>query len=240
MKARLIKLCLAILKPIIWIIKIIILNATPSSIIRPTTIDVVRNRALERSAKYIEQNMSKAMLFSDRKLLWSFAISKVTTSGIFAEFGVSFGKSMSHFSKVVPKDVTIQGFDSFEGLREDFIGTSWTSGAFTTKGMIPKFKANVNLHVGWFNETLPKFLQNSNENFAFIHLDADTYESTSFVLTLLKDRIVIGTIIVFDEYLGIPNWEKSEHQAWAEFVSKNEKSYEYLAFSDQAAVIKVV
>jgi hypothetical protein len=60
------------------------------------------------------------------------------------------------------------------------------------------------------------------------------------VLTLLKDRIVIGTIIVFDEYLGIPNWEKSEHQAWTEFVSKNEKSYEYLAFSDQAAVIKVV
>ena len=240
MKSLLVKFCLILLKPIILIKKITIIYTWPSSIIRPTTIDFVRNRALESSAQYIEQNINKAMLFSDRKQLWSYAISKVNLSGIYAEFGVSFGKSMKHFSNVVSKGVIIHGFDSFEGLREDFIGTNWVTGAFTTSGKIPNFEPNVNLHVGWFHETLPNFLESYSEDFAFIHLDADTYESTYLVLNLLKNRIKSGTIIVFDEYIGIPNWKNGEHKAWTEFMQETNKAYEYLAFSDQAAVVKVL
>jgi len=240
MRSRFVKLCLLLFKPIVLIKKITILYSWPSSIIRPTTIDFVRNRALESSAQYIEQNISKAMLFSDRKQLWSYAVSKVELSGIFAEFGVSFGKSMRHLSKVTSQGIILHGFDSFEGLREDFIGTNWITGAFTTRGKIPEFDSNVKLHVGWFNETLPKFLEGYLDDFAFVHLDVDTYESTYLVLNLLKNRILKGTIIVFDEYLGIPNWRNGEHKAWTQFTQETQNSYEYLAFSDQAAVVRVL
>jgi hypothetical protein len=147
---------------------------------------------------------------------------------------------MRHLSKVTSQGIILHGFDSFEGLREDFIGTNWITGAFTTRGKIPEFDSNVKLHVGWFNETLPKFLEGYLEDFAFVHLDADTYESTYLVLNLLKNRIVKGTIIVFDEYLGIPNWRNGEHKAWTQFTQETQNSYEYLAFSDQAAVVRVL
>ena len=74
------------------------------------------------------------------------------------------------------------GFDSFQGLKEDFWGTTFTKGAFSTNRKIPSFPNNVKLVEGWFNETLPSFLQEHATNFSFIHLDADTYTSTKEIL----------------------------------------------------------
>lgn len=37
---------------------------------------VVRNRAVQTSADYIEENISKAMLFDSKERLWDFALSK--------------------------------------------------------------------------------------------------------------------------------------------------------------------
>jgi hypothetical protein len=70
-------------------------------------------------------------------------------------------------------------------------------------------------------------------------MDADTYESTKCVLDLIRSRITTGTIIVFDEYLGNPNWVNCEFRAWQEFAGLHKITYQYLAFSPQAAALIV-
>jgi hypothetical protein len=44
----------------------------------------------------------------------------------------------------------------------------------------------------------------------------------------LGNRIVPGTVIVFDEYWNYPNWKEHEFKAFQEFVNKVGLEYEYL------------
>lgn len=234
---------LKILQPLFQLLRVINLQVWPRNVIAPNSIDIVQANALASSAKYIEENMSKALLFQDRKDFWRYSLSKVTVDGgLFCEFGVSHGKSMSYFCSVLDQHQTIHGFDSFEGLKEDFYGTAFKVGSFTTESIIPKFPANVQLHVGWFEDTLPHFLESHEGQIGFLHIDCDTYESTAFVLESLRDRILPETIVVFDEYQGIPNWQNGERLAWKNFLSSNKKNigYEYIAFAPQGAAIKIV
>ena len=73
-----------------------------------------------------------------------------------------------------------------------------------------------------------------------MHLDADTFESTALVLSLLGERIVPGTVIVFDEYLGFPNWQKGEYRAWQQFVASRGLKYHYLAFGNTPVAVIVL
>ena len=166
-------------------------------------------------------------------------MNQVSINGLTVEFGVSWGKSIKHFASIIPKDKKIYGFDSFQGLIENFYGTAFTKGAFSTEGVIPKLPNNVVLIHGWFADTLPTFLKEHSSPFNFIHMDADTYESTKQVLDLIGSRIIAGTIIVFDEYQGNPNWINCEYKAWQEFVSLHKINYQYLAFSPQSATLIV-
>jgi len=228
------------LSPLITFFRIINYNALPTRLIRPTAIDALYDRAQVSSAKYIEQNISTAMIFKERTELWSYALDSVTVNGINLEFGVSWGKSINYFSKILGPERKIFGFDSFLGLKQDFFGTPFTQKSFSTGGSLPRVNKNVELIVGWFSETLPEFLLSHVELFSFVHLDADTYESTIEVLDLISDRITLGTVIVFDEYIGIPNWMNNEYRAWAEFVEKRNLKYQYIAFSPQSVAIKII
>ena len=106
---------------------------------------------------------------------------------------------------------------------------------------LPAVLPNVTLIKGWFDETVPKFLDaHPNEPFSFIHVDSDTFETATLLLSLLKGRIVKGTIIVFDEYLGFPNWQKGEFLAWRNFVEAQQLDYAYLAFSNTPAALLVL
>jgi len=93
---------------------------------------------------------------------------------------------------------------------------------------------------GWYDETLPPFLAANGGSFDFMHLDSDTYESTRLVLALAADRIVPGTIIVFDEYMGYRGWRIGEFRAWQEFVQEGGRKYEYLAFTNDSVAVRVV
>ena len=59
----------------------------------------------------------------------------------------------------------------------------------------------------------------------------DIYSSTKTVLDLLAPRIVKGTVIIFDEYIGNEHWREDEYKAFQEAVKTNDWTYEYLAFS---------
>lgn len=233
------KIVLKFLTPLIAVLRISLYYAMPQHLSRPTAIDSLEKRALESSAVYIEKHGGRAVIFKSRSQLWSFALDQVAIKGIYAEFGVSWGKSITYFASRLPSDQTIFGFDSFLGLKEDFTGTHFTKGAFTTNGVLPKVPKNVVLFKGWFNEVLPDFLIQNLAPFSFIHFDADTYESTKEVLDLIKERITSGTIIVFDEYIGVPNWYNNEHKAWIELVDIKKLNYEYIAFSSQSTVLRI-
>ena len=65
------------------------------------------------------------------------------------------------------------------------------------------------------------FLSKNSKKIAFIHFDLDTYNSTSFVLKLIKNDFQPGTIILFDEFYGFPNWEKYEYKAFKEEIEES-------------------
>jgi hypothetical protein len=191
-------------------------------------------RVAADSADYVEGHMPKALQFIKREDLWNHAWAKKNPEGLIAEFGVWNGYSINLFAQKTLE--VIYGFDSFIGLHEDWTGTDQGKGGFDRGGKMPWVAKNVRLVKGWFHETLPGFLMEHSEPFAFVHIDCDTYESTLMVLDLIEKRIRVGTIVVFDEYFGYRRWRDGEYKAWQEFVARTQMKYEYVGFSSTGKV----
>jgi len=196
-------------------------------------------RALNKSVDYIEMNMPKAVGFETQKELISYAIDEVKCAGVYLEFGVFTGGTLRYMAKKKSTEV-FHGFDSFEGLPEDWSGTAWTKQTFGVKGKLPKVPSNVTLHKGWFNETLPVWRETYKDKVAFAHIDCDLYSSTVDILENLASRLQVGSILLFDEYFNYPNWENHEYKAWKEFVEKYQVSYDYIGFARQQVAVRIL
>ena len=159
--------------------------------------------------------------------VFKLAMQQAHNQGLVLEFGVRFGNSICMLAELAQQHV--HGFDSFEGLPD--VWHHEPKGSYTTKGVLPEVPSNVILHTGWFDQTLPKFLQSHNEDVRFINIDCDIYSSTKTVLDLLVPRIKAGTVIVFDEYIGNQHWREDEFKAFKEAVACYGWQYEYLCFS---------
>jgi len=209
----------------------------------PNAVDyemVAHLMAATSSAEYMIKHMMAAQNLVRRTLLLDFALRQCTVEGLVMEFGVYRGESLRGIAERVSGQV--HGFDSFEGLPQD-----WTyfqkKGRFTLQGVTPQFKApNIQIHKGWFDQTLPKFLAKHPGPARFIHVDCDLYDSTRTVLGMLLPRIVSGTVILFDEYLNYPAWRDHEFKAFQEFVAISGIAYRYVGFasSDCAVAIQVL
>ena len=140
----------------------------------------------------------------------------IRRGGYCLEFGVYKGETKKILSKFVNK---VYGFDSFEGVQKDW---RWDIDMkfFDLSGKLPKLPNNIELIVGYFEDTLPKFVENMNGNVTFLHIDSGIYDSANFVLKTLEKKIVPKTVIVFDEYWNYPNWEQHEHRAFSEFIDR--------------------
>lgn len=205
-------------------------------------VDVLYERAVEDSTDYAQEKMNSALLFhNNRRTMWSYAVSQISVNGIVAEFGVWKGDSIKELAKLLPWK-TIYGFDSFYGLKEDWGGFEFPKGTFNLNGEVPEIEnKNVVLVAGYFDESLPKWLEENKGLFSFIYIDSDTYEAANTILENIgPSRIVKGTIILFDEYFGYNNWRQHEFKAWQEFVQKYNISYEYKAINDTQVLVKVV
>jgi predicted O-methyltransferase YrrM len=166
------------------------------------------------------------------------AINAANVDGLILEFGVRHGTSINQLAELTNQN--IYGFDSFEGLKE-----SWHQefkGSYSTGGMLPEVRSNINLYQGWFDETLPIFLEKNKGPIRLINIDCDTYQSTKIVLDLLSQRIQPGSIIIFDEYVGNQFWKQDEFKAFQEAVNKNKWNYQYLAcsFFTKQVIVKIV
>lgn len=187
-------------------------------------------RALDDTLAFIGETMPDAVGFDTPRELMRFAIETAPKTGFVAEFGVNTGGSINHISGRMPER-TVHGFDSFEGLPEDWSGNNFVKGEFGRAGRLPKVRANVRLHRGWFDETLPPFLATNPGEAALLHVDCDLYSSTKTILEVLEPTIVPGTVIVFDEYFNYPNWRRHEHQAFEEFLDRTGRRARYLGYS---------
>lgn len=199
--------------------------------------ELERNTAQE-CARYAESKMQTALQFNRRKDLLDHALGLAEKAGIIAEFGVWKGRSVNHIARTIRPSVVV-GFDSFEGLREDWSGWDLAKGAFDLGGRLPAVRENVRLVKGWFDKTLPGFLAENPSSFSFVHVDCDTYEAAKTVLDLIGPRIRAGTVLVFDEYFGFRGWRIGEYRAWQEFVLQHGVEYQYLAFSEQSVSVRV-
>jgi hypothetical protein len=203
----------------------------------PSLSEMASQRARASSLDYVDAHMQRAMFFSSREPLWEFAIRDIGSNGLATEFGVWEGYSIKCFAKHFQQ---VYGFDSFLGLREDWVGHDLLKGNFDRKGVLPSVPANVHLVPGWFDQTIPPFLQEHPGNFSFVHVDCDTYESVSTVLSLIGDRLQSGTVLVFDEYFGFHGWQHAEFRAWQDLVAKNNLKYQYIACSERQAALRLL
>ncbi len=198
----------------------------------------LRLHAKREAVEYIIAHMSEAMVLPDRLDLLKFALSRAPAEGLVLEFGVEKGASLRHLASLARRQV--HGFDSFEGLPGDWGGTKEGAGAFSLRGRLPKVPANAQLHVGWFDKTLPGFLATNPGPCALIHVDCDIYISTAIIFEQLQPRIQPGTVIVFDEYFNYPGWRAHEYKAFQEFIAASGLSYRYLGFSAEKGHVAVV
>lgn len=190
----------------------------------------------KESLDYINNELNLCNGFFELNDLWNYSISLLEGNDrkICLEFGVYKGRSINYFSKKLT-DKKFYGFDSFVGLQENWIGTSKVKGAFNLKNKLPRTNTNVKLIEGWFDKTLPKFLTNLQEDLAFIHIDCDTYESSSYILGQIKPYLKKGVLILFDEFFGYPNYKQGEYKALIE----SKIDYVPLAYSNKQLLIKV-
>ncbi len=195
-------------------------------------IDVLGHNSILESAEYFKPYLNKIILFKNKEDLWKFALSKIEKNQNVFEFGVFKGDSINFMSSERP-DLNFFGFDSFEGLQEDWVGSEFRKTHFDLGGNLPRVNSNVKLIKGSFNRSLPNFLETFNGKISLIHIDCDTYESSKEVLTILEQHIASGTVIVFDEYFGYPGWKFGEHKAFHEFIKKRNLKFSYLAIANK-------
>jgi hypothetical protein len=189
-------------------------------------------RAHTETLDFIINNMPDAIAFDTPRDLMRHALTLTTVEGIYAEFGVNEGGTVTFIAKQKP-DVKVHGFDSFEGLPEDWSGNKMSAGFFDRKGRLPRVPSNVELHAGWFDKSLPSFIAKHEGPAAFLHIDCDLYSSTVTIFENFADRIVPGTVLVFDEYFNYPNWQAHEHKAFEEFKKKSGLNFKPVAYSLQ-------
>lgn len=120
----------------------------------------------------------------------------------YLEFGVFRGHTLRWWVEHNrDPDSRFVGFDSFRGLPEDWTDT-YRRGAFDAGGAVPDMAdARCSFEAGWFHETLPGFLCRSDmDTRRVVHLDADLFSSTVFVLVHLGPYLRAGDVLLFDEF----------------------------------------
>jgi hypothetical protein len=196
----------------------------------------MRRKALAETVTFVEEQMPRSKSFNNKFSLLQAALDCTSLpDGLYCEFGVYSGSTINFIATRIPK--TIYGFDSFEGLPEDW-QPGVEKGTFQMKSL-PRVRKNVELKKGWFNQSVPAFALEHRENCSFVHIDCDLYSSTKTVFDILGDRIVKGTVLVFDEFFNYPGWKEGEFRAFQEFISARSLHFEYLGYvmcDEQVAV----
>jgi O-methyltransferase len=180
--------------------------------------------AMSAFAKYgvwLKKN-SSVPVFSKREDMYDYLNLEIISGEPvdYLEFGVYQGYTIKYWSTINSNpNSRFYGFDSFEGLPEDWSGAfvRVPKGTFATEGMVPEIDdSRVGFHKGWFQNSLPLFLHSyKTQNRLLIHCDADLYTSTLYVLCTLHNFFKPGSLIIFDEFSSASH----EFRAFMDYTS---------------------
>ncbi|HLG32963.1 MAG TPA: TylF/MycF/NovP-related O-methyltransferase [Ignavibacteriaceae bacterium] len=170
---------------------------------------------------------NKKVVYQDRFKLHEFVVkTEIDNTPVdYLEFGVASGIAIKWWiQKNTNPGSRFYGFDVFTGLPEDF--GLMKKHHYDTGGHFPKIDdKRVNFIKGLFQDSLPGFVHNYNsQQRKVIHMDADLYSSTLFVLTRLLPIFKKDDIIIFDEF-GVPT---HEFRAFNDVVSSYKVNFEIL------------
>jgi hypothetical protein len=137
---------------------------------------------------------------------------------VYLEFGVASGSSFFWWLKKNSNPASVfRGFDTFEGLPEDWGGFKKGAMAFSL-GEVHSDDPRAGFEKGIFQKSLHPFIEENKDllrnKLKLIHLDADLFSSTLFVLSQLYPYLNKGDILLFDEF----NVANHEFFAWQIFT----------------------
>ena len=120
---------------------------------------LMRRDAVMDSFEYAKENMKGAYSFLDRFEGLSLSIEEARrrfpSRKRVLEFGVYKGGMINYQARKFP-GLNFVGFDSFEGLQEQWSGMA-PERTFDLGGKLPKVRPNVSLVKGWFAESAPRW-----------------------------------------------------------------------------------
>jgi hypothetical protein len=145
----------------------------------------------------------------------------------YVEFGVASGGSLKWWAENNKNPSSrFSGFDTFSGLPEDW--GNLPKGTFSTNGTPPEINDDrLTFQIGLIQDTLLDFLPKTSFTDArnIIHLDADLYSATLFVLINILPKLKKGDILMFDEFADVMH----EFRAFVDAASAYSLHLEILA-----------
>lgn len=152
-----------------------------------------------------------------REELFRYVIKKEEIKEVdYLEFGVSTGDSFRWWiNELKDPNARFIGFDTFTGLPEKW--GPFAAGAMSNGNEIPEMNDDrCSFHQGLFQQTLVPFLAaHPNDKRKILHMDADLYSATLYVLTIMTPYLKRGDLIFFDEF-NVPMHEFKAFTEWAE------------------------
>ena len=195
--------------------------------------------AARSSARWAHRVMPTAREFHDPLSTLEYALQLAPQGGMALEFGVFRGRSLTVIAEA-RKGREVYGFDSFEGLPEDY-RPHVRRGAFSVD-RLPRVDG-AELVVGWFDDTLPDFLDTHPGPVDFLHVDGDLYSSAVTVLSSVGPRLLPGSVVIFDEFFNYPGWDDGgEFRAWEEYLARTGTVVEYEAYTsnNEQVVVRII
>jgi hypothetical protein len=156
----------------------------------------------------------------------------------YLEFGVFEGASIAQWCALNQNAGSrFFGFDSFEGLPEDW-HSGKPRGAFSTGGKVPEIAdPRLTFVAGWFQKSLRGFLASYRpQSQIVIHVDCDLYSSTLYCLTTLDPVISPGTLIILDDFFDALH----VYRALTDYCAAYTRQYKLLARTHELGQVAIV
>lgn len=175
-------------------------------------------------------NQCKETLLSELRasVLASLLVDALELKGEIWECGVYKGGSAGMFAFIMQdlkKSYKLRLFDTFSGIPDitegmdpaDYVGMFEDTSEKQVRERIKKIYPKTFVHGGYIPDT---FVDLEDSVISFAHIDTDTYKSYIDCLNFIWPRLVVGGIMVFDDYGWCPGPKIAVDEFFADKVDK--------------------